>query len=603
MNVLEKKELNNILVAFMCTWGLQLIFGITVRNPLTLVFFFLFFAIGVKVRKNGKKKMLLPVFTIAELLSLAVVFLYGRRAVDRFDSGLFKLIGIVIMLIGISLSYFRVMQLVFRVGNPGIRQRVKEDVLSEKEIKSDGNSLKENRALDFIWKKEALVLLISALVCFTCWLPYFLYEYPGIMTADSIVQYEQIVGINPLSNHHPVAHTLLIGFFYNIGMSLTGDVNRAISFYTLAQMIFLALCCGRVVLQVKRVAGRKMPAILALAFFALVPFNAVFAVTIWKDVPFAGIVMLLGSRLCEMIFKDEPSLMDFALFAGLAVLMSIFRSNGWYAFLICAPFFIYGFRKSMVKAVLAVAAAVIVSVIIKGPVMNAAGIIQPDFTESLSLPIQQIARVLVQDERLDDKDLELIDAVIDRTYIHELYAPDFADNIKELVRAGHPEVIEANKGEYFWLWLRVGLRHPVHYIRAWFDLEGGYVYPDVSYDVGNIDGIMPNDYGLIPTPRIGGKVVIKGKEILIKLGSFVPIYGMLWCAGAYTWLVICALVLMIKEKKTMGGKLSVFIILQAALVFTLLIAAPVVDFRYEYSVVMLMPLTAAICAMIMKKRI
>ena len=602
MNVLEKKELNNALVAFMCTWGLQLILGISVRNPLTLVFFFLFFAIGEKVRKNKKKK-LLPLFAVSEILTLAVVFLYGRRAVSGFDSGLFRLIGIVIMLLGIFLSYFRVMQFVFKAGDPGIK-------LKSQNGGDDGDKAPDSKTASAIegepfnlLKKDPIVFFISALVCLLCWLPYFLYEYPGIMTADSIVQYEQIIGVNPLSNHHPVAHTLVIGFFYNIGMSLTGDAVKAMSFYTLAQMVFLSLCCGRVVLEVKRFSGKMAEMVFSLCFFALVPFNAVFAVTVWKDVPFAGIVMLLGCRLCEMIFRDKPKTFDFVLFSILSVLMSIFRSNGWYAFLVCAPFFIYGFRKDIVKAAGAVIVAVLISVIIKGPVMNAAGIIQPDFTESLSLPVQQVARVLVEDEKLDDNELELIDAVIDRTYIHELYAPDFADNIKELVRAGHPEVIEKNKGKYLGLWLKLGMQHPIHYVRAWFDLEGGYVYPDVSYEVGNIDGIMPNDYGLIPTPLIGGKAVIKGKEIFIKLGSFVPLYGMLWCAGAYTWFVIAVLILMLKEKKTMDGKLPVFLMLQIALVFTLLIAAPVVDFRYEYAVVMLMPLSAAICAMIMKKRI
>lgn len=32
--------------------------------------------------------------------------------------------------------------------------------------------------------------------------------------------------------------------------------------------------------------------------------------------------------------------------------------------------------------------------------------------------------------------LELIDAVIDRNHVKNLYNPEFADNMKELVRAG-----------------------------------------------------------------------------------------------------------------------------------------------------------------------
>jgi hypothetical protein len=282
----------------------------------------------------------------------------------------------------------------------------------------------------------------------------------------------------------------------------------------------------------------------------------------------------------------------------LSVFLSLFRSNGWYAFLLCVPFMVWAFRRDMVKVLMAVGGAVLITTIVKGPVMNGAGIIQPDFTESLSLPIQQVARVLVEDKDIPVQDMEKIEAVIDTTYIHELYAPDFADNMKELVRAGHPEVIENNKGEYLGLWIRTGLEYPVQYLKAWFDLEGGYVYPDIPYEVGNIDGIMGNDYGLIPTPLIGGKAVVKGKEILIKLGSFVPLYGMLWCAGAYTWMVCFALFVVIKKDR---GYLP-FVILQVALILTLLIAAPVVDFRYEYGITMLMPLTVAICVMIIKKR-
>ncbi len=50
-----------------------------------------------------------------------------------------------------------------------------------------------------------------------CWLPYFLYQYPGIMTPDSVNQFEQVLGLIPYSNHHPWVHTLLIGLIYHIG--------------------------------------------------------------------------------------------------------------------------------------------------------------------------------------------------------------------------------------------------------------------------------------------------------------------------------------------------------------------------------------------------
>ena len=202
-----------------------------------------------------------------------------------------------------------------------------------------------------------------------------------------------------------------------------------------------------------------------------------------------------------------------------------------------------------------------------------------------SLPVQQIARVLVQDEKIGDKDLELIDAVIDRTYIHELYAPDFADNIKELVRAGNPQVIENNKGKYLGLWFRLLLRYPGDYVKAWFDLVGGYIYPDIPYKVGDVDGIMGNDLGLYWKPLIGGNAVVKTKEILIKMSDFVPLYGMLWCIGAYSWLLIIGFVMGLYRKREILG-----IVLLMLLIGTLLIASPVVDFRYAYGMIFSSPL-------------
>lgn len=602
---LDTKELKNGLLAFVCTWGLQLLFGMTVRNPLTLVIFAAFFLTAGMGRGISGRWIKIITLLASALISAVITALFGNRAVSGFDSLLFKLIGMVIIFAGVWLSFFiigKALVSIFIVE----KSTVIDDTAKEKVKRSaDKKSLRNRSASMKLLSKineipDILVLLIFATICFLCWLPYFLYEYPGIMTADSIVQYEQVIGANGLSNHHPVIHTLTIAFFYNIGMSITGDVNKAISFYTLAQMAFLALCCARIVLEVKRVLENSLWYLAALIFFALVPFNAVFAVTIWKDIPFAGIAMLMGAGLCEMARKEKCSIADYVMLMVLAVLLSLFRSNGWYAYLICIPFIIWTFKKDWIMATITLLLAAGAVIVIKGPVMSAAGITQPDFTESLSLPLQQVACVLVNDCKITENDRELIERVIDTTYIHELYAPDFADNIKELVRAGNPQVIENNKMEYLLLWMRLGLKYPGRYIKAWFDLEGGYVYPDVPYEVGNIDGIMGNAYGLVSTPLIGGKAIVKGKEILIKLGSFVPLYGMLWCAGAYTWLVVFTLIVYIKKGK--GRREMPFIVMQAALIGTLLIAAPVVDFRYEYGVIMLMPLCASICVMIMRNR-
>ncbi len=510
------------------------------------------------------------------VLSMILTFAIYPRASAEFSNIIFKMITLVVLFLGYHFLFSSILLVEFYLRNRAL--------LIDKEPVADAD--KRIIPLDKGSEKKVFFLVLG--LCLICYLPYFLYEFPGIMTADSLVQYQQIIGKTALSNHHPVAHTLLIKFFYNIGMHVTNRPEIAISFYTVFQMIFISLCHAVAVVEVMRIIGAvdRFVLFICALFYALLPFNAVFAVTIWKDVPFAGIAVLLSCQIIEMYRNKEKGIktMDFCLFAALGVLFSLFRSNGWYVFLVFAPVFIYFFRDYLKKALLTAVISIVLVVLVKGPVFDMLKVQGPDFIESLSLPLQQVARVLVENGNVSDADLAMIDECIDRTYIKELYAPSYADNIKELFRAGNPKVIEDNKMEYLGLYLRLLVKNPGKYIRAFYDLEGGYFYPDVAYKVGDIDGIMANEEGLYSSPIIGGSF-IKVKEILIKLSDFMPIYGMFFSIGAYTWLLIICLFVSVRRKEPIPVH-----VLMLLLVLTLLVAAPVVDFRYAYAIVLTMPI-------------
>ena len=134
-------------------------------------------------------------------------------------------------------------------------------------------------------------------------------------------------------------------------------------------------------------------------------------------------------------------------------------------------------------------------VIVKYPVMNALHVMQPDLIESLSIPTQQIAAVLCNDRELSEEQRELIENVIDTTYIKELYNPTFADNMKELVRAGNQEYLAAHKGEYLKLWAQLGLAYPGDYMKAYINQTYGYWYPDSFYLVAEGEGISATELG------------------------------------------------------------------------------------------------------------
>ena len=422
--------------------------------------------------------------------------------------------------------------------------------------------------------------------CMLCWMPYFLYEYPGIMTPDSINQFEQVLGVIPYSNHHPWVHTLLIKLFYDIGSLFTDDMVVAISFYTFFQMLTMACIVGYFIATLIKLKVRSGICIAFVLFYALVPFHAVFVVTLWKDVLFAGGVLLFTTTLLRLTRFTTRG--DFLLYFVAGVMLCLLRSNGWYAFLVTLPFLLYYFRKQWKVMVPVQLGILLLALLVKYPIMNACQVEQPDFIESLSIPTQQIAAVICNDRELTQEQWNLVHHVIDTTYIKELYDATFADNMKELVRAGHQEYLVAHKAEYLQLWLQLLVRYPFDYLKAYTYQTFGYWYPDSFYKVADIDGISGSDLGISHTPLIGGPLVIKAKEISIKLGSMIPLYSLLWSMGVLLWVFL----LCIGNSWIRKERLKLIFYLPGFMIMlTVLIATPVAtEFRYVYFLVYTLPL-------------
>ncbi len=431
--------------------------------------------------------------------------------------------------------------------------------------------------------------LAAFLCCLLWWMLYFLTEYPAIMTPDSINQLEQVLGMVPYSNHHPWVHTMLIGLCYRIGTLFFEDVNTALSFFTLFQMCFMASSVSFLIHILQKIKLRNSICMLLTGFYALIPYHGIFAVTIWKDVMFAGNVLFFSSSLLIILLYREATPGRYLLLYTLSgIMMCLFRSNGWYAFLFCLPFFLFFFRSRGRKILLLHGIILAVLLIIKIPVMNTFQVTQPDFAESISIPLQQTARVIYEEKALTQEEWDTIHRVMDTTYLKELYAPGFADNMKELLRAGDLDYLTSHKGEYLRLWLTLGLRYPLTYFQAYIDQTIGYWYPDQESQAGRVGGIIPNETGAFHQPLLTGKGIIKFREILLKLDELIPVYSLLSSMGAMCWLFLGSIVLMILKRKS---ELLILYLPGAAILLTLWIATPVSsEFRYAYWLAQTLPL-------------
>lgn len=568
-----------LIQAFLSVWAITRSFELTSRNLLIPIFFWMIYRFYthnsnlicdsrfVNAVNTGRISVsavvLSAIFTLCSLLAT-----HGQLTAG-LDNLLFRLIILLVCTLGLFFLFRHLLQYLFIKVYP------------------------------YSFSKESATIrqlpLLSFGICLLGWLPYFLYEYPGIMTPDSINQFEQVLGMIPYSNHHPWAHTMTMRFFYFIGTLFTDNPNAALSVFTMFQMCFMAFCVAWLIATLQRFQIKNKLSLLITAFYAFTPYHAVFAVTLWKDILFSGAVLLFTTTLVRILFldvlthsgrKEKIITIGFYLLSG--IMFCLYRTNGWYAFLLSLPFLLFVCRHKL-KIMLPVHLFIVAfALIIKIPVMNTLHVTQPDFVESLCIPLQQVARVICEDGSLTDEEWDSIHKVIDTTYIKELYSPGFADNMKELVRAGHPEYLETHKGEYLRLWLSLGIRYPSFYLQAYIDQTIGYWYPDVAYTVGDIDGIIPSETGVYHAPLLYGRPVVKAREILLKLNDLIPIYGLLSSMGAMFWLLLCSMTICIMKRKY--ESLSLFLP-GFAVLLTLFIATPVSsEFRYSYSLAYTLPL-------------
>lgn len=567
----SKKNLIPILLAqsFFSLWAVCRASGLSSRSILAPILFTAFFLYFKHISRLEEKRP--EIFTKhASAIAMAVSFLFtllfllaeSPSLTDGLDHKLFQLVILAVcgigffFLVSYSLAFLLILSVPYTLTeNPG---QVKH------------------------------IPLFCLFACLLGWFPYFLYEYPAIMTPDSINQLEQVLSMVPYSNHHPWAHTMVLKAWYSLGFFLTGNQNAAVAFFTLFQMFFMAACVSWLVATLLKLGAKKGICYWITAFYALVPYHAVFAVTVWKDVMFSGSILLFTTALTRLFFFRPKQLSTYVIYLLSGIMICLFRSNGWYAFLFSLPFLLYAFRRRLRQMLVLNLAVLAAALIIKIPVMNAFHVTQPDFVESICIPLQQTARVICENKELSAEEWEKVHKVIDTTYIKELYAPGFADNMKELVRAGNPGYLEEHKGEYFRLWLSLGLRYPSVYLRAYIDQTVGYWYPDIAYTVGDIDGIIFNETGVASTPLIGGPLVVKAKEILQKLGYMLPLYGLLFSMGAMLWAMICCIAIVFAKKQY---RRSILFLPGLAVILTLLAATPVSsEFRYAYSLAYTMPL-------------
>ena len=317
-----------------------------------------------------------------------------------------------------------------------------------------------------------LILLLS------CALPLAL-VYPGGMCADSWCQagmFFQVVrpdwGLYEFTAHHPPAHTVYFSSIIALGKKL-GSANLGLFAVVLLQAVMHSAVFAYAIHTMKRLGAPRYLQILSLLAALFSPFYVTTYEGVIKDNVYSWAVLLFVIEVIYMLHLGRDywrSGRHMALLALGIMGSMLMRNNGKYVIypmvlvLLVLAFLPRNkgrYRRRIVPGLLL---PIVAAVLIQAALVSHYDIEKGSIREALSLPIQQTARyVLERGDEVTAEEKAAIAAVLDYDNMAWDYYPMESDPVKD---AFNPEATTGDVLNYLKTWLRMGLKHPLVYIKA-----------------------------------------------------------------------------------------------------------------------------------------
>ncbi len=432
-------------------------------------------------------------------------------------------------------------------------------------------------------------LLVWAVI-FLCWIPYFLVYYPGLFSYDSVLQIKQATGEWPITAHHPLIHTGIIAACMKFG-EIFGSLEVGTATYSILQMLAMSAIFAFVIRYLTKIRVRYVIRLLILLYFALFPINALYSITMWKDVLFGGITLALFILLFETLRSPETlfaSKRHLIILSVFIVLFCLFRNNALYALVLFTPVIFIVCRKYW-RSLAAVSLACIVVVgAFNITAFSILKIPQGSIVESLSVPLQQLART-VRDHpyELTEQEKTAINEILPIDQVGAAYSARLSDPVKNLF---NKEAFSANKGKYISLWAKLFVKHPKTYVESFLCNNYGYWYPDVDF-ITSANGFT-GDLEVPFQPRsllpIQPQSIEKYNRELLPV---IPVFSMLYSIGFMVWILIISVGIFILKRQK---RLIVPFVLLGTLWLTNLASPVFAEYRYMFGIVISAPVALAL---------
>ena len=410
-----------------------------------------------------------------------------------------------------------------------------------------------------------------------------LVEFPGNITEDTISQIEEMVSGN-YSNFNTFWHTMMFETVLSVGYHIFGSVNTAAGLFSVFQILVMAFAFTYCLVTMDEYGVSPKITLVSFLLFLLMPYHMALIISIWKDVLFAGGCLIMITALLRMIKGIGAHFrLDRLLFVVGSLLFILSRTNGWIIYLVLTVLYLLFNRKNRFLLI-AMSTMAILGWFLLNPMLSILNVSGGDPVESLSIPIQQVSRVIAEGHGLSEEDLTLLSRVVDIEEVPELYVEWLSDPMKVEVRSKDYDYFLSNFSQYRDLWIRLGIKYPWTYVKAWVEQTKGYWNGGYGYAMYS-ETVIENPYGIVKTG--GGNPVASLFRLYFGLSRHVVFFEPFHSIGLHVWLMILCFILNL-IKKNDAWIISVPLLL---LVIGLWFGTPVYAcFRYVYPLFVCVPL-------------
>ena len=416
-----------------------------------------------------------------------------------------------------------------------------------------------------------------ALPCIIVWTIYLLSFWPGLMSADSIFQWSQILN-GRFYNSFPAFHTLTYWLITRIWLSPAA--------LALAQILAMAFFFA---LTMKEMAAWGVPLwarIAMTAVFALSLVNSTMVLAIWKDIAYTIAFLALWVVILKIVRTHGLWLKNtwhMVAFGAALVTVTLYRLNGpFLALLVAASVWLMvsgGIRKAVLYAA---AGALVVIALISGPLFWAIKVVPSPPWFTFQVVSHQLGAFVAADTPLTAEERNLLSSIqpLDTwrakyncyTLNPLVYNPEF-----------NTQYFDGHWKEILSVWLQLAGRNPQLLLRHQLCVTSMIwrvtAQPD-SYITTIAFDMYPNSYGLALSsafPAFSSEV----NKFLYWTNEPAQVWYF-WRPALYLYLTLAAVTLLALRLRSKQVMLLSVPSLANSLILMALIT--VQDFRFQYPV-------------------